>query len=135
MCKNQRKALQKLNKEENVKAVYRDILNAIDQEVIEEKEDIFAVKRRFFTGKKNETIEAFSQSWCVSSHELHASAIQYMMGMESIPNMKSIIESKDYDAFKTMHPEVKPFTYPQRMKREWKKVLDEQIVPLDDELR
>ncbi|WP_205418606.1 hypothetical protein [Paraliobacillus sediminis] len=55
--------------------------------------------------------------------------------MDAIPNMKSVIESKDYDAYKALHPEVKPFKYPQMMKRTWRKVLDEEIVPLDDELR
>ncbi|WP_117168039.1 type I restriction endonuclease subunit R [Paraliobacillus sediminis] len=129
------KALNKLNKTEGVKDVYRSILNAIDQEGIDETEDIFAVKRRFFTEKKNLTIKAFSESWCVSSNELHSSAIQYIFGMDAIPNMKSVIESKDYDAYKVLHPEVKPFKYPQMMKRTWRKVLDEEIVPLDDELR
>ena len=129
------KALQKLNKAETVKNVYRSILNAIDDQEVDETEDIFAVKRRFFTEKKEQIVEGFSAYWCVSSNELHASAIQYMVGMDAIPNMKSIIESKDYDAFKVDHPDVKPFKYPQMMKREWQKVLDEQIVPLDDELR
>ncbi|WP_147803876.1 type I restriction endonuclease subunit R [Alkalicoccus halolimnae] len=128
-------ALKKLNKAEIVKDVYRNILNAMDEKEVEENEDVFAVKRRFFTEKKYQIVESFSISWCVSNKELHASAIQYMIGMDSIPNMKSIIESKDYEAFKGHHPNVKPFSYPQMMKREWQKVLDEQIVPLDDELR
>ncbi|WP_027964088.1 type I restriction endonuclease subunit R [Halalkalibacillus halophilus] len=129
------KALQKLNKAETVKDVYREILNAIDEEEIADEDDIFAVKRSYFTGKKEIIVEGFSTYWCVSTNELYASAVQYMIGMDSIPNMKSIIESKDYETFKTQHPDVKPFQYPQMMKREWQKVLDEQIVPLDDELR
>jgi len=55
--------------------------------------------------------------------------------MEPIPNVKSIIESKDYDAYKEQNPDVKPFKYPQMMKRAWQKVLDEQVVPLDNELK
>ena len=55
--------------------------------------------------------------------------------MEPIPNVKSIIESKDYDAYKEQNPDVKPFKYPQMMKRAWRKVLDEQVVPLDNELK
>ncbi|QKS69718.1 type I restriction endonuclease subunit R [Paenalkalicoccus suaedae] len=129
------KALQKLNKVEIVKDVYRSILNAIDEEGIKEGQDIFAVKRHFFTQKKDQLIEGFSTYWCISINELHASAIQYTVGMDAIPNMRSIIESKDYETFKAQHPEVKPFQYPQMMKREWKHMLDEQIVPLDDELR
>lgn len=128
-------AMQKLNKPDVVKSVYRRMLNAIDQEDIEENEDIFAVKRRYFTDQKDREIEQFSAYWCVSSQELHASAIQYIVGMDPIPNMKSIIESKDYDTFKSRHPEIKPFTYPQKMKRAWKQVLDEHILPLDEELK
>nr|WP_246238298.1 HsdR family type I site-specific deoxyribonuclease [Alkalicoccus luteus] len=129
------KALQKLNKAEIVKSLYHEILNAIDKKEVDEEEDIFALKRRFFTDRKEHIIEGFSEYWCVSSYELHASAVQYMIGMEAIPNMKSIIESKDYEAFKAEHPEIKPFKYPQMMKREWQKVLDEQVLPLDNELR
>ncbi|MDQ0298693.1 type I restriction enzyme R subunit [Salibacterium salarium] len=128
-------ALKKLNKSDIVKDVYRNILNAMDEKEIEENEDVFAVKRRFFTEKKYQIVETFSTYWCVSNNELHASAIRYMVGMDGIPNMKSIIESKDYETFRTHHPDIKPFSYPQMMKREWQKVLDEQIVPLDDELR
>ncbi|MBN8234921.1 type I restriction endonuclease subunit R [Halobacillus kuroshimensis] len=127
--------LKKLNKSETVKDVYRGILNAIDEKEVDEEEDTFAVKRWFFTEKKEQIVEGFSAYWCVSINELHASAIQYMIGMDAVPNMKSIIESKDYETFKADHPDIKPFKYPQMMKRDWQKVLDEQIVPLDDELR
>jgi type I restriction enzyme R subunit len=129
------KALQKLNKTEVVKEVYREILNAIDHDNIDQSEDIFAIKRQFFTDQKNEVIDAFGTTWHVSVNELHASAIQYVYGMEPIPNVKSIIESKDYDAYKEQNPDVKPFKYPQMMKRAWRKVLDEQVVPLDNELK
>ncbi|ALV22232.1 type I restriction endonuclease subunit R [Carnobacterium antarcticum] len=129
------KALQKLNKTESVKQVYRHILNAIDQEEIDAKEDIFVIKRHFFTQAQDQLIQDFSKEWFVSPSELRSSVVQYMIGMESIPNLKGIIESKDYDAYKNLHPEVKPFKYPQAMKRAWREVLDEQILPLDNELR
>ncbi|OTN90045.1 type I restriction modification site-specific deoxyribonuclease HsdR [Enterococcus sp. 7E2_DIV0204] len=129
------KALQKLNKTEPVKEVYRGILNGIDTGEVNQEEDIFAIKRAFFTKVRDQAIANFSKEWFVSEAELHSSAIQYVFGEEPIPNMRGIIESKEYDAYKVIHPEVKPFQYPQAMKRAWRFMLDEQIVPLDDELR
>ncbi|MEH7420634.1 type I restriction endonuclease subunit R [Bacillus thuringiensis] len=129
------KALQKLNKTECVKEVYHAILNAMDAEKLDENEDIFMVKRQYFTQAKDKTIKEFSKEWFVSENELHSSAIQYMIGTDPIPNIGGIIDSKDYEGYKTVHPEAKPFKYAQVMKRDWRKVLDEVIVPLDDELR
>ncbi|CAI6231467.1 hypothetical protein NRS6186_03420 [Bacillus subtilis] len=42
-------ALQKLEKSDIVKDVYREMLNAIDTKKVDEEEDILVVKRRFFT--------------------------------------------------------------------------------------
>ncbi|KXX89295.1 MULTISPECIES: type I restriction endonuclease subunit R [Bacillus] len=129
------KALQKLNKTECVKEVYHAILNAMDAEEVDENEDIFIVKRHYFTQARDKTIKEFAKEWFVSENELHSSAIQYMIGTDPIPNIGGIIDSKDYEGYKTVHPEAKPFKYAQVMKRDWRKVLDEIIVPLDDELR
>lgn len=129
------KALQKLNKIERVKQVYREILNAMDNGTLDKNEDIFAVKRHFFTQSRDQAIEDFHKEWFVSDTELHSSAIQYTIGTERIPNMKAIIESKKYENYKEIHPEAKPFSYAQAIKREWREVLDEVIIPLDDELR
>ncbi|MBG8080230.1 type I restriction endonuclease subunit R, partial [Enterococcus faecium] len=43
------KALAKLNKTEGVKEVYRQILNAFDMGTLDSNEDIFVIKRRYFT--------------------------------------------------------------------------------------
>ncbi|PFD04493.1 type I restriction endonuclease subunit R [Bacillus cereus] len=129
------KALQKLNKTECVKEVYHAILNAMDAEELDENEDIFMVKRHYFTQARDKIIKEFAKEWFVSENELHSSAIQYMIGTEPIPNIGGVIDSKDYEGYKTVHPEAKPFKYAQIMKRDWRKVLDEIIVPLDDELR
>lgn len=129
------KALQKLNKAEYVKEVYRAILNAMDNGEVDENEDIFFIKRQFFTQARDQVIEDFAREWFVSEGQLHSSAIQYKIGVDPIPNIKGIIESKDYEEYKKLHPEVKAFKYPQAVKRAWREVLDERIVPLDDELR
>ena len=129
------KALQKLNKTECVKEVYREILNAMDNEKVDQKEDVFVLKRRYFTGTRNQVIAQFAQEWFVSEDQLHSSAIQYMIGMNPIPNMGDIISSKDFESYKATHPEAKPFKYPQQMKRAWRQTLDEYLVPLEDELR
>uniref|UniRef100_UPI00406D28AD type I restriction endonuclease subunit R n=1 Tax=Cytobacillus sp. FSL W7-1323 TaxID=2921700 RepID=UPI00406D28AD len=129
------KALQKLKKPEAVKAVYNAILNAIDQKEIDANEDILAVKRQFFTQTKNERIQEFAQTWFVDENELHLSAMQYIIGTEPIPNIAGILNSKQFDKYKAIHPEAKPLKYGPEMKRAWRKALDEVIVPLDEELR
>ena len=129
------KALQKLNKSEIVRNVYRSILNAMDTNELDVNEDIFVVKRQYFTSARDRAIKGFASEWFVSEHELHSSAIQYMVGAESVPNIGSIIDSKDYESYKAVNTEAKPFKYAQAMKREWRTVLDEVIVPLDNELR
>ncbi len=125
----------KLNKTEGVKEVYRQILNAFDVGTLDSNEDIFVIKRRYFTQASDDLIHVFSNEWFVSEKELHASNLQYMPGEDPIPNMKAIINSKDYEGYKANHPEAKPFKYPQEMKRAWRKMLDDELIPLENELR
>lgn len=129
------KALQKMKKSEIVKEVYHAILNAIDIKEVHPSEDILVVKRRFFTKSYNKAIEEFASTWFVEESELHLSAIQYEIGQEPIPNIGGIINSKQFDKYKVVHPDAKPLKYGPEMKRQWRKTLDEIIVPLDDELR
>ncbi|MGG1444227.1 HsdR family type I site-specific deoxyribonuclease [Brevibacillus laterosporus] len=129
------KVLQKLKKSEIVKEVYRAILNAIDAKEINSEEDTFVVKRRFFTESYNKAIGEFAKAWFVDEGELHSSAVQYVIGSEPIPNIGGIIDSKQFDKFKAVHPDAKPLKYGPEMKRQWRKTLDEVIVPLKDELR
>lgn len=129
------KALQKLKKSEIVKDVYRAILNAIDTKEINSEEDILVVKRRFFTKSYNKAIQEFANTWFVEENALHLSAIQYVLGTDPIPNIGGIINSKQFDKYKAVHPDAKPLKYGPEMKRQWRKTLDEVIVPFDDELR
>ncbi len=129
------KALQKLKKAEIVKGVYHAILDGIDEKEIDAEEDIFVVKRRSFTKELNKAIEEFANTWFVEAGELHSSAIQYVIGTELIPNIGGIINSKQFDKYKAIHPDAKPLKYGPEMKRQWRKTLDEVIVPLSDELK
>lgn len=129
------KALTKLNKTEGVKEVYRQILNAFDLGTLDSKDDIFVIKRHYFTQARDQLIHTFSNEWFVSEKELHASNMQYMIGETKIPNMKAIINSMNYEGYKANHPEAKPFKYPQEMKRAWRKMLDDELIPLENELR
>jgi len=129
------KALQKMKKSENVKEVYRTILNAIDRKEIDAEEDILVVKRRFFTHARDGALHGFANTWFVSLDELHSSAMQYVIGTEPIPNIGGIISSARFDEYKLLHPDVRKLKYNPEMKRQWRKVLDEIIVPLEDELR
>ena len=129
------KALQKLKKSEIVKDVYRSILNAIDTKEIDIDEDILVVKRRFFTESYNKAIKDFANTWFVDEDELHLSAIQYVIGKDPIPNIGGIINSSQFDKYKSIHPDAKPLKYRPEMKRQWRKTLDQVIAPLRDELR
>ena len=129
------KALQKLNKTDVVKNVYTDILNAIDAKEVDENEDIFAIKRRYFTSAYDEAIESQSNTWFVKEDQLHLSAIQYAVGSDTIPNIRGILDSKEFDKYKAENPGAKPLKYGPEMKRDWIHVLNEVIVPLGDELR
>lgn len=128
-------ALQKLEKKEIVKEVYRAILNAIDAGEVAEEEDIFIVKRAFFTDAQNRVIEDFANTWFVDEDALHLSKVQYIVGMDPIPNISDIINSRDFEQYKAVNPDAKPLKYGPEMKRQWRKVLDDIIVPLNDELR
>ncbi|PJZ00593.1 deoxyribonuclease [Bacillus vallismortis] len=128
-------ALQKLEKSDIVKSVYREMLNAIDTKNVDEEEDILAVKRRFFTKERSQAVKEFANSWFVAEDELHLSAVQYMIGADPIPNIGGIINSKQFDQYKAVHPDAKPLKYGPELKRQWRKTLDEVIVPLDGELR
>lgn len=129
------KALKKLNKTECVKEVYRQILNAFDEEQIEPNEDVFVVKRHYFTQAIDQIVGHFSAEWFVSGDELQSSRVQYIIGEDPIPNIKGVIESKNFEGYKALNPDAKPFKYPQAMKRAWREVLDEELIPLEDELR
>lgn len=128
-------ALQKLEKAEIVKNVYRAILNAIDNKEVDEEEDIFIVKRAFFTEEKNNAIDDFADTWFVEKDALHLSAIQYVIGMDPILNISDILNSRDSDQYKAANPDAKALKYGPEMKRQWRMVLDQVIIPLDDELR
>ena len=118
-----------------MKTVYQTILDAIDDEVVSPDEDIFVVKRRYFKQAYQEKIETFALEWCVDEQELYTSAVQYHIGMEKIPNVGRIIESKNFASYKETHPEAILLKYGPGMKRSWRIVLDEAIIPLDQELR
>lgn len=61
--------------------------------------------------------------------------MQYVIGTDPIPNIGSIISSARFDEYKVVHPDMKKLKYSPEMKRQWKKILDEVVVPLEDELR
>lgn len=129
------KALQKMEKAEKVKEVYDAILNSIDKKEVEPEEDILMVKRQFFTQAREEVLQNFAKTWFVPLDELYSSVTQYVIGTEPIPNIGNIISNACFDKYKMLHPEVKKLKYNPEIKRQWKRVLDEIIVPLDDELR
>lgn len=128
-------ALAKLNKPESVRKVYRSILDAMDKETSDVRDDIFSIKREYFTEAKNDAIYKFSRYWCVSEEELHLSAMQYRIGENEVSNLAAISKSGDYATFKTQQPDIKLLRYRQLLKTSWSELLDKEIGPLEEELR
>ncbi len=79
----------------------------------------------------------FPMSGLFLEKELHASNLQYMPGEDPIPNRKAIINSQGFQkrGMKRKHAEAEPFKYTQEMKRAWRKMLDDELIPLENELR
>ncbi|MGG0644641.1 hypothetical protein ABE021_11950 [Sporosarcina gallistercoris] len=127
--------LQKTNKPQAVKNVYYSMLNEIDTRLVTSDEDILAIKRKYFTDASKAAIENLSNTWFVNEYQLHLSAIQYVPRSEDIPNISGILDSKWFDKYKEVHPDAKPLKYGPQMKREWLKMLQDEIVPYEDELR
>ena len=128
-------AMMKLNKAEIVRKVYRDILDAIDSDDVDENADIFSIKRLYFTKAKNTIIHKFAEEWAVDSDPLYSSAVQYTPGAEVTPNIGNIIDGSNFEVYKQWNPDAKRFKYPQDIKRAWRIVLDEAVIPLENELR
>ncbi|WP_404283693.1 type I restriction endonuclease subunit R [Exiguobacterium aurantiacum] len=128
------KALQKMNKPEVVKDVYRSILNAIDDGEIQE-ENIFAVKRRFFTRSYDQAISDFAATWFVEEDELYASAVQYHIGADPIPHIGRIISSNNFEKYKEANPGAMKLKYGPGLKRQWRMLLDKVVIPLGQELK
>lgn len=55
--------------------------------------------------------------------------------MDFVPNIKGIIESKDFDNYKKMNPGSQIFKYSQEMKRNWQALLENKLLFLEKELR
>ncbi|MDT2814541.1 HsdR family type I site-specific deoxyribonuclease [Vagococcus carniphilus] len=129
------KALAKMNKTEQVKSVYRNILNKIDTGEVSADGDILTLKRVFFTTERDRVIREFADEWCVSESELHTSGLQYEIGVSEVPNIKKITKSRDLEKYREKHPDVKPFKYNTLLKKAWIECLESTIIPFIDELK
>ena len=76
-----------MKKSEIVKGVYRAILNAIDSKEIDSEGRYSWSETTLFTNTRKKAIEDFASTWFVEEDELHTSAIQYVIGMDPIPNI------------------------------------------------
>ncbi|MEI1423617.1 bacteriophage abortive infection AbiH family protein [Bacillus cabrialesii] len=129
------KTLHEKGKSEILLEVYREIANEIDHIKLNTEEDVLELKHKLLTRTRDKVIKDFSVKWFVSKDELDLSAIQYFAGVDGIPNIGRIINSKDYESYKAKHVEANPIKYAQAIKQDWQKELDEKIVWLNDELR
>lgn len=123
------------NKKTIVIEAYNSLINVLEQRQNLSIDDINKIRIDHFKNMETNIIEVFSNTWCVSSNELKYSAMQYESGMETIPNMGSIINSKKFETYRDQHPNAKPLKYSQEIKSAWQKKLNEEVVPLNSELK
>lgn len=130
------KALDKLNKAEFIKDIYRSILNDIDSGKIKVSDDTHAVKRHYFSEARAYYISEFAKEWSVSESELMISAVQYRIGMDKIPNIGRITGSMNVSEYGNNHniDKVIPFIYHSKIKESWLSLLDSTILEIDGEL-
>lgn len=117
----------------SIKEVYINLLNTIKDNHFSKKE-IYQLQKEYLMNQKKSMLDNFSEKWCVSVEELSISAMEYQKGMEKVPNISGIINSRDFEAYKVKKPEAKPFKYSQQMKLAWHKLLDNCVIPLEEEL-
>ncbi|WP_419957312.1 AbiH family protein [Psychrobacillus psychrotolerans] len=126
--------LKEQNKNKIVISVYNELLSKLSNITINSEEDILKLKNDSFLQARDKIIKDFSKEWFVEEKELYLSAIQYIHEVEDIPNIGSIIDSRDYKKYKIKYSEINKFKYPQVIKQNWKNVLDEKIIYLNAEL-
>lgn len=129
------RALQKMNKPDIVRDVYRSILNDIDTGAIPKDEDIFSIKRYYFNQRRNQIIEDFANEWCVREGQLHNSAVQYRVKMGDVPNSSGIMKSADYQSYKDKNAGANMIEYMGGITPRWEQILLNQVLPLDNELK
>lgn len=127
-------AMNKLGKPDSVKEVYRKVLNDIDAGVLSDKSDLQGIKQNYFNQRKDEIIQDFAGKWYVSPESLYLSSMQYKPGMDTIPGIDAINDSRDYETYKLSNPKAKKIKYLPSIKKEWQSILEEEIVQLDEEL-
>jgi type I restriction enzyme, R subunit len=99
------------------------------------KEDIFVLKHHFFKSAREKAVHDFANTWFVSYDELHLSSLQYYNGEEAMPNIRSIINSASFEDYAASNADAKRLKYTPEMKRQWKSLLNELIIPIDTELK
>lgn len=127
--------LDKLNKPPTVKESYKVVLDDYLKQKSKTSPDIFSVRRQVFTQTIDDTIQETASEYCVSEHELQLSAAQYKANSKNIPNISSILNSKDFKKYKEKNPNAKPLKFSPLFKKEWVKILEEKISPLKEELQ
>lgn len=126
--------LEEQNKNEIVIIVYEELLSKLLKININSEEDILKLKNNSFLQARDKIITDFAKEWFVEENELELSAIQYIHNGEDIPNIGSIIDSRDYNKYKIKDSAANKFKYPQIIKQSWKKVLNEKLIYLNAEL-
>lgn len=127
--------LNKKGKSNLVIEVYKSVIDDLENKSDFTQLEVFDLKKLHFERAKLEIIKRFSEEWFVSSDQLDFSALEYERGMDPIPNLKKINKSNRFEEYKVLHPNTTSFKYLQLLKSAWQEVLDEKLLPLEEELR
>ncbi|TCI66518.1 hypothetical protein, partial [Exiguobacterium sp. IPCI3] len=60
---------------------------------------------------------------------------QYHIGADPIPNIGGIISNNDFASYKKANPGAMKLKYGPELKRQWRTLLDEVVIPLGQELK
>ncbi|MFZ4868188.1 AbiH family protein [Enterococcus entomosocium] len=124
--------LKQKDKKEFIIDLYDKILNSITSPI--DKEVVNNLKQQYFGNEVASILSEFSHEWCVSEEDLELSSMQYKKGMDTIPNLRKIIENKDFEEYKKKHPESNIFKYSQELKHNWQSVLENKLIYIKEEL-
>lgn len=119
---------------ETVIAKYEDTISEFFESNSYSAKDIFLIKHKVFNQEIEHRVEELADEFLVSKHELQVSAAQYKPEEDSVPNFSHITRSWDKARYREINPEVPSLKAQKTLKNTWKKLLDEVIQPLKNEL-
>ena len=109
-------------------------------ENINNSPDEFKDKRvsHILADMRKETIDnvllAFADEWCVTLEAISYAADRYEIGDAEIPGLNNLKKSADFDSYSATHSGISKFKYHQAIKNALVDLLNEEVIPLRDDM-